>query len=188
MAAALIADPLLTINAAVLANRTPYIRGLVARAGTGRAVATLCPPDQGPGWSILHPSRLQLLLRRFDDTAFVPVPGTDDARVPFWSPDGRSIAFFAGGKLRRMAATGGSVVTICDVEERSFGGSWGRNGDILLEMRGVIYRVAASGGIPVAVTSLDSARGDKEHRSPHFQRRNPRSMPGIAFDHRVVGI
>ena len=51
---------------------------------------------------------------------------------------------------------------------RSSSGSWGRNGDILFAGRGLIYRVAESGGTPVAVASLDPARGDKAHRSPHF--------------------
>jgi serine/threonine protein kinase len=117
--------------------------------------------------------RLQLLLRRLDETAFVPLPGTDDARVPIWSPDSRSIAFFSGGKLRRVQASGAAVSTICEAgglspEQRSHGGSWSRRGVILFDMGGLIYQVADSGGTPSAVTSLDSQRGDAQHRFPHF--------------------
>ena len=112
--------------------------------------------------------RQQLLLRRLDDTAFVPVPGTDDARVPFWSPDSRSVAFFASGKLRRIAVTGGPAVTICHAGDVGYGGSWNEVGGIVFAMGGVIYRVAESGGAPVAVSFLDTTRGDVEHRDPYF--------------------
>ena len=111
--------------------------------------------------------RMQLLLRPLDDTTFQALPGTDDARVPFWSPDSRSVAFFASGKLRRVAATGGPATTICDAGDITYGGSWSEAGVILFSMGGVIYRVAESGGAPVAVMSTD-ARGDGEHRYPHF--------------------
>ena len=112
--------------------------------------------------------RMQLLLRRMDDTAFQPLPGTDDARVPFWSPDSRSIAFFASGKLRRIAVSGGAAVTICDAGEISYGGSWSEAGIIVFSMGGVIYKVAASGGAPVAITAIDVTQGDSQHRYPHF--------------------
>jgi eukaryotic-like serine/threonine-protein kinase len=117
--------------------------------------------------------RLQLLLRRLDDTSFLPLSGTDDARVPIWSPDSRSIAFFSGGKLRRVLVSGGPVSTIADVgglspEKRSYSGTWSRSGVILFDMGGNIYQVADSGGTPSAVTSLDSRRGDAQHRFPQF--------------------
>jgi eukaryotic-like serine/threonine-protein kinase len=117
--------------------------------------------------------RLQLLLRRLDDTSFVPLSGTDDARVPIWSPDSRSIAFFSGGKLRRVLVSGGPASTIAEVggmsaARRSYSGTWSRSGVILFDMGGIIYQVAASGGTPSAVTSLDSQRGDAQHRFPQF--------------------
>jgi Tol biopolymer transport system component len=112
----------------------------------------------------------QLYLRRFDDTAFVPLPGTEAARSPFWSPDSRSIAFVSGGKLRRVAVTGGPPTVLAE-EASSLGGSWNRDGTILYtatNMRGPIMRVSASGGTPTAATSLDVTKQERGHSHPHF--------------------
>ena len=56
----------------------------------------------------------QLALRRLDQAKAVPLAGTDGAEAPFFSPDGKSIAFFADGKLKKMDAAGGAPVTLCD--------------------------------------------------------------------------
>ena len=134
-------------------------QGTPALSPDGRFVAVSATMD----------GRLQVLLRRLDQTAFIPLPGTDNGRVPFWSPDSRSVAFFAGQKLQRVAISGGPVVSICDVTGTLFsGGSWNRHGVIVFEMGGAIYRVAESGGTAVAVTSLDAAPGETAHRFPQF--------------------
>ena len=138
------------------------------------------PPGEWQGTPSLSPDgrylavaasvegRMQLLLRRMGDTAFQPLAGTDDARVPIWSPDSRSLAFFASGKLRRIPVSGGAAATICEAGEISYGGSWSEAGIILFSMGDVIYRVPASGGAPVAVTAIDVAHGEFQHRYPHF--------------------
>jgi len=81
------------------------------------------------------------------------VAGTTGGYAPFWSPDGRYIAFFADGKLRRVSADGGAVQVLCDAADAR-GGSWGRSGTIIFApMRSSpIFRVSADGGSPVAVT------------------------------------
>src|SRR5262249_32255904 len=78
------------------------------------------------------------------------LPGTDSPESLFWSPDGRSLAFVARGKLRRMDVATGSIEDLADAWTGR-GGSWGTGGDILFAQKGAgaIYRVAASGG-PVA--------------------------------------
>ena len=73
---------------------------------------------------------LQIYLRRLEQLQATPLSGTADASSPFFSPDGRWIAFFADGKLKKMAADGGPVQVICDAPSGR-GGTWGRNGDIL---------------------------------------------------------
>lgn len=111
-----------------------------------------------------------LYVRRFDDASFVMVPGTEGARSPFWSPDSRSIAFIASGKLQRVEVSGGPPSVIADGAS-PLGGSWNRDGTILFtgaSMRDPILRVAMTGGAAVPATSLDATHGERGHSHPHF--------------------
>ena len=96
------------------------------------------------------------------------LPGTEGAHGAFWSPDGHNLGFFAQGKLKRIAISGGPVVTVCDVGEGR-GGSWNRQ-DIMIfaKFPGEVYRVPASGGLPQKVTQLDTSRHDSSQRWPYF--------------------
>jgi WD40 repeat protein len=93
--------------------------------------------------------------------------GTDSAETVFWSPDGRSLGVVARGKLRRIEIATGSIEILCDASAGR-GGDWGPKGEILLAQKsaGAIYRVPASGGEAVAVTTLE--KGDVMHRWPQF--------------------
>jgi serine/threonine protein kinase len=95
--------------------------------------------------------------------------GTEDASYPFWSQDSRFIAFFAGGKLKKIESSGGPSQTICDAPAAR-GGAWNRDGVIVFAApsNGPLLRVSAAGGTPTAITKLDSSRGDLSHRWPHF--------------------
>ena len=95
---------------------------------------------------------------------------TDGATSPFWSPDGRAIGFFADGKLKTVDIVGGGTPQLLAEAGQGLGGSWNRDGVILFapDLNGPIYRVAAGGGTPVAVTDLDTTRGDLAHRFPCF--------------------
>jgi serine/threonine protein kinase len=89
-----------------------------------------------------------------DSTAARLLPGTDDASFPFWSPDGQSVAFFANGLLSRMSLDDARPTTICAAESGE-GGSWGSDGEVFFSptARGGIWRVSATGGAPVQVTT-----------------------------------
>jgi len=95
--------------------------------------------------------------------------GTENGEYPFWSPDSRHLGFFVNRKLKKIPVEGGASVEICDVYEPR-GGSWGRDGVIVLapHWRGPISRVSATGGKPVEVTKLDPSRNETTHRWPSF--------------------
>jgi serine/threonine protein kinase len=111
----------------------------------------------------------QLWTRSLSSLSALPLPGTSGAQYPFWSPDGRAIAFFADGKLMRIDATGGPVTTICDAPSGR-GGAWNMSGIILFAptSSGPLYRVPAAGGVSSAVTKLDTLDKQTSHRFPSF--------------------
>jgi serine/threonine protein kinase len=109
-----------------------------------------------------------LWLRSLDSSEARLLPGTEGAMYPFWSPDGRFLAFFASGKLKKLDPAGGSAIPLCDVAEGR-GGAWSTDGVILFGNRtDSLFRVAASGGKPVQLTRLDEGRHETSHRWPQF--------------------
>jgi Tol biopolymer transport system component len=109
--------------------------------------------------------RAQLWLRPLDGEAATPIAGTEGGVLPFWSPDGRDIGFFADKTLKRIGASGGTPLYLHATD--GVGGAWSPGGDILFSASsGPIYRVPASGGQATAVTALDGSRGETAHRYP----------------------
>ena len=111
----------------------------------------------------------RLWLRPLDELAARPLPGTDDASYPFWSPDNRSVGFFASGKVRRLDLSTGTVVTIADAVMSARGGAWSESGVILIEADygDPLSRVPDTGGTLQAVTVLDTTF-ETTHRFPQF--------------------
>jgi Tol biopolymer transport system component/predicted Ser/Thr protein kinase len=100
-------------------------------------------------------SSSRLWLRALDSLELRPISDTDSARHPFWSPDSRSLGFFADGKLKIVAATGGPATALCDAGTGG-GGAWNREGVILFGAdNGPIQRVNAGGGVPSPVTQAE---------------------------------
>jgi len=100
--------------------------------------------------------KLQLWLRPMDALHAQPMAFTEDATYPFWSPDSRQIGFFAQGKLKKIAASGGPAQSLCGAPDGR-GGSWNRDDVIVFTPAsgGTIQRVAAAGGAPVDLKIKD---------------------------------
>jgi len=111
-------------------------------------------------------------IRSLDSPEPTPIPGTEQATFPpFWSPDGRSIAFFTADKLKKIdlggLSTAAEPVTLCTVTASN--GNWGRSGVILFSTAaGPIYRVPDSGGSPAPATRLDETKQEGGHFDPWF--------------------
>jgi len=111
---------------------------------------------------------VRLWIRTLESLVAREIPGTDDAQMPFFSPDRLSIGYFKGGqKLMKVAVNGGAPDVITDIKAPR-GGTWNRDGIILYAplSEGPIYRVSANGGDGVAITKLDST--ETAHRFPVF--------------------
>ena len=113
--------------------------------------------------------RQQLWLRSFDSLVSRPIPGTEGASGPFWSPDGLAIGFFTADRMKRIPVTGGEATTICDAR---FGGgaTWNRDGVIVFapSVDSGLFRVAATGGTATPVTALDPGHEEAAHFFPVF--------------------
>ena len=99
-------------------------------------------------------------VRTFDDPEFHPLPGTDGANRPCWSPDSRSLAFFADTKLKKILVSGGRPETVCEAPGGS-DCSWSRSGFILFDGDGAhptVRMAAAAGGEAHDVAVPDTSR------------------------------
>jgi Tol biopolymer transport system component len=97
-----------------------------------------------------------------------PLPGTEGAGNPFWSPDSRQIAFSADGRLKKIDLAGGAPVTLCDMPGGNRAGTWNRDGVIVFAANAVLNRVSAAGGASVPISTLDESRLEDYHTSPWF--------------------
>jgi hypothetical protein len=110
-----------------------------------------------------------LWVQSLDAATAQPMTGTENAGFPFWSYDGHYVAFFAGGKLQKIAADGGPPQTICEVKDGR-GGAWNQDNVILFTPTpgDGLFRVPAAGGTPTQVTELEAKAGETSHRWPVF--------------------
>jgi Tol biopolymer transport system component/predicted Ser/Thr protein kinase len=115
----------------------------------------------------LHqPGGYRLATRQLNQSEFAPLPGTEGANMPFFSPDSQWIGFFANGKLKKVAIQGGSPVTLCDAPMRIRGASWGDDDNIIASFNGGLSRVPASGGSPALVPEQSTEKDQIVHAWP----------------------
>jgi len=157
---------------------------LFAISPDGRQLALIASEESGP---------TRIWLRRLESTAFLPVAGTEGASSPFWSPDSGSIAFIAGGRLKLVRLSDGTVTTANESGFRA--GAWGSTDLILFapHASSALAVIPSSGGAPAAATTLDSANGEIQHGNPaflpdgrHFLYFSIGSRPGGMLDPRGI--
>lgn len=128
------------------------------------------PDGRKLAFTAVSNGRLTLWVQSLDSLEARPLTTTEDALNPFWSPDSRSIGFFAvPNKLKTIQIAGGPAQDVADVV-LGRGGAWNRNGTILFCPRpvGILYQVAATGGTPNPATTLDVSRAEVSHFFPQF--------------------
>jgi Tol biopolymer transport system component len=131
-----------------------YVEGQLALSPNGQLIAYVVATN----------GVRQIWLRPIGATTPRALPGTDGANSPFWSPDSRSLAFYADTKLKRVDVAGGPVQTIADAGPLTLPGTWNRDGTILFttvvslgDFSGAISRVSANGGAVTAVVAAEPA-------------------------------
>jgi serine/threonine protein kinase/Tol biopolymer transport system component len=110
----------------------------------------------------------QIYLRPLDSLESRPMPGTEGANEPFFSPDGQWLGFVAGGKLKKVSVNGGAALTLGDAVN-SGGASWGSQGLIAFAPAAdvePIQQVPDAGGTPQPLTRFE--KGEVSHRWPEF--------------------
>ena len=99
----------------------------------------------------------ELYVRHLDRLEATPLPGTEGGREPFFSPDGEWIGFFADGRLKKVALTGGAAIDLASAQV-SRGGTWGEDGYIYYTPTAgpgtLLLRIPATGGQPTQVGPL----------------------------------
>jgi len=128
-------------------------------AGTWPALA-VSPDGSEVVYRVWETNGTKLYLRDMASPAGKPIAGTEDATMPFFSPDGRWLAFFTPFELKRVPLSGGSGVTLADVSFSSIGGgTWSSDGNIYVAVSDALYRLPETGG---ALQEMLNTRNEKE--------------------------
>ena len=177
LAGAMIAG-LLAAGAAWALKPAPSANAPVTRLSLALPDGGVSANPEGPnldisadGRNVVFTARIggvtQLVLRALDRTTGQALPGTDGAFNPFFSPDGKSIGFFARGLLRTIAIASLEIRDVA-VAPSGRGGWWADSGIIYyapVNNTGIM-KVPSGGGTPSAVTTLDRSKGEISHRWP----------------------
>ena len=140
---------------------------------TASSTVVLSPDGRHVTFSGIGPDGPEVFVQDFDggDARALKGTGTGSQAPPFfWSPDSRYVVFSANSpKLQKVDILTGAVQDICDKPGPPIGGSWNRDDTIIFGSTTTgLWRVPASGGKPVPLTHLDSARQERSHELPMF--------------------
>jgi eukaryotic-like serine/threonine-protein kinase len=129
----------------------------------------LSPDGKWLAFTATTGGKVQLWVRALDSLESRVLPGTAGAQFPFWSPDSRSIGFFADARLKKIEASGGPAQTLCETPQ-GYGGTWNRDGVILFARGGPggVLRIPATGGEPVQVSKPDMSKLEGAYIFPTF--------------------
>jgi len=143
-------------------SSAPFPAAYVALSSDGRTLALVAYSEQA--------NKNVIWLHQVGGRGATVLSGTEGAFYPFWSPDGRSLGFFAQGKLKTIDVSAGRAAQVIADAPFGRGGAWSRDGVILFtpDAWSGLYRVPSSGGAPVQVTKPDVAQYQVSHRWPVF--------------------
>ena len=112
-----------------------------------------------------------------------PIEGTEGASDPFFSPDGKWVAYFANGLLKKVPLTGGASETVC-AATNARGGVWSDDGTIIFTpgTDNALFQISANGGIPKPVSILDGSARERSHRWPDALPGGKSILFSIAYD------
>ena len=111
----------------------------------------------------------QLYLREMDSLEGKPIPGTEGAANPFFSPDGQWVGFFTNSRLKKASLSGGRTQELARVTAFGWGGTWGSDGNVIFASHGDsgLSLVSEAGG-PVQTLTKLGQEGERSHRFPHY--------------------
>jgi eukaryotic-like serine/threonine-protein kinase len=151
------------------ANTAPSFRLELTTPPTDDPTMSLTPDGKQIAF-IANQNRVPMLwVRALDGIENRALPGTENASFPFWSPDGRSIGFFADGKVKRIDVDGGRPIVVADAPNGR-GGTWNSDGVILFSpgVSNPIMRVSIRGGPAERATEPNTGGTGNDHRWPQF--------------------
>jgi hypothetical protein len=164
---------LAAVAALFVALRPPLVREMRFEITTPPASDQMSVAISPDGLKIVFPGasqgRIQLWVRALDTGLAQPLAGTEGANLPFWSPDSRSIGFFADNRLKRIDIDSSAVKMLASVAPAPIGGAWNDDGAIVFAASPgrPLFRVSAEGGEPSEATRFNSPQ-HISHSHPHF--------------------
>ena len=152
----------------------PVVRSVVAlpadvrMADLGEGALALSPDGNHLAYAATRGSTTELYLRTMDQLEARPIPGTERASAPFFSPNGQWLGFFADSKLKKVSMSGGAPVILTEIPSPLATASWGADDTIVVRAftNSVLFQVSADGGTLEALTTLDSNNVESDHVSP----------------------